>query len=461
MAVSVAVRQDASQIGGCPEDAMPGDRLELLEQAIDMMLAGRYHSVPEGECRLTGKLKQLSNHLESQMLGLLKQNVAMSINVNEAMTETASMIGDIAEVDRRSQTIAAASEQLVTSVNEISTSSNAAAADARAAHEAAVAGQTAADQAVASMSTIAGAVEEAMVKVESLAQASAQIGGIVNQIEAIAKQTNLLALNATIEAARAGEAGKGFAVVAHEVKNLANQTAKATEDIRGRIEQLRQEMGAIVRSMEDGARAVEQGQDVVLSTGDTMRIVADQVAHVTQKMGDIAAILHQQTSASEEVAHGVTVIAEMSTRNVASISRVADVMDNSVDLISSTLQGMVALDIPDVTIHVAKSDHMIWRKRLADMLVGRENINPAELADHTTCRLGKWCSALNDPAILNHPAYKSLEEPHRLVHMHGIEAAKRYRAGDMPGALDAVNKAGEASKGVLAALNALSERGRF
>ncbi|HLO75456.1 MAG TPA: methyl-accepting chemotaxis protein [Magnetospirillum sp.] len=428
---------------------------------IDMVLAGRYHSVPEGKCRLSRKLKDMANQLESQALGLLKQNVAMSMNVNEAVTQTAGMMRDIAEVDRRSQTIAAASEQLVHSVNEISSSSNSAAAEARSAHDAAVTGQRAADQAVASMTTIANAVEGAMVKVEALAQASAQIGGIVNQIEAIAKQTNLLALNATIEAARAGEAGKGFAVVAHEVKGLANQTAKATEDIRGRIEYLRQEMAAIVRSMEDGARAVEKGQDVVLSTGNTMQQVASQVAHVTQKMGEIAAILSQQTSASAEVADGVSVIAQMSTRNVATITRVADVMDDSSKLIATSLQDMAKLDIPDVTIHIAKSDHMIWRKRLADMLVGRESLNPAELADHTTCRLGKWCGSLTDASIRNHPAFKALEEPHRLVHMHGIEAAKRYRAGDLDGALDCVAKAGEASKGVMAALDALGNRGHF
>ena len=437
------------------------DRLVAVEEAIDLILAGRYHSVPDGQCGLGRKLKEMAVRLEAQALGLLKQNVAMSVNVNEAVTETAAMMRDIGEVDRRSQTIAAASEQLVHSVNEISASSNSAAAEARAAHEAARAGQQAADQAVASMTTIAGAVQDAMTKVEDLAQASAQIGGIVNQIEAIAKQTNLLALNATIEAARAGDAGKGFAVVAHEVKGLANQTARATEDIRSRIERLREEMTAIVRSMEDGARAVETGQGVVLSTGDTMRQVADQVAHVTAKMGDIAAILHQQTSASAEVADGVTVIAQMSTRNVAAISRVADVMDDSCKRIADVLADMARLDIPDVTIHVAKSDHMIWRKRLADMLVGRASLNPSELADHTSCRLGKWCGSLTDPGILNHPAFKAMEEPHRLVHQHGIEAARRYQAGDLAGALECVAQAGEASKGVMSALEALGERGRF
>jgi methyl-accepting chemotaxis protein len=447
--------------GNCPEDMALGERLPAIEAAIDLLLSGKYHAVPDGQCRISGKLKDLARALEAQAGGQLQQNVAMSVNVSEAMTLTAGMMRDISEVDHRSQTIAAASEQLVTSVNEIARNSNAAAEDARTAQQAAVAGQESAERAVESMSTIARAMEEAMTKVEGLAQASAQIGGIVNQIEAIAKQTNLLALNATIEAARAGDAGKGFAVVAHEVKGLANQTARATVDIRGRIEQLRSEMGAIVRSMEDGSRAVEQGQDVIEATGSTMRQVAEQIAEVTHKMGDIAAILTQQTSASAEVADGVAVIAQMSTRNAAAVTSVADCMDGSSKLIQASLQEMMKLDLPDATIHVAKSDHMIWRKRLADMLVGRESLNPGELADHTTCRLGKWCSGLTDPSILNHPAYKEMAEPHRLVHQYGIEAAKRYRAGDLAGAMDFVAQAAEASKGVMASLETLGNRRAF
>ncbi|MBX9634246.1 MAG: CZB domain-containing protein [Magnetospirillum sp.] len=455
MAISSAVRLVV------PEEDAGDQHLAAIEAMIDQILAGQYHSVPDGQCRLSRKIKDMARQLEGQALSLLKQNVGMSVNVNESVTQTATMMRDIGEVDRRSQAIAAASEEMVASVGEIARSSDSAATDARAAQQAAVSGQRAADQAVASMSTIARAVEDAVVKVDALAQASAQIGGIVNQIEAIARQTNLLALNATIEAARAGDAGKGFAVVAHEVKGLANQTAKATVDIRARIEHLREEMGGIVRTMEEGARAVEQGQDVILSTGDTMRQVADQVAHVTVRMGDIASILTQQTSASQEIAEGVAVIAEMSTRNVASVTRVADAMDNSSKLIAATLQDMAKLEIQDLTIHIAKSDHMIWRKRLADMLVGRESLNPSELSDHRQCRLGKWCSNLSDASILNHPAYKALEEPHRLVHLHGIEAAKLYQKGDLDGALDCVAKAGEASKGVMAALDALGTRGNF
>ncbi|MEW5727155.1 MAG: methyl-accepting chemotaxis protein [Pseudomonadota bacterium] len=442
----------------CEREVVDDERVAAIEAMLDMILEGRYASVPEGACPVGMKVKQLARTLEERALGELKRNVEMSVNINEAVTDTAGMMRDITEVDRRAQTIAAAAEELVASVGEIARNSEAAADDARAAQLAAAEGQRAADQAETTMRAIAQAVEDSAAKVDGLAQASVQIGDIVNQIEAIARQTNLLALNATIEAARAGDAGKGFAVVAGEVKNLANQTARATEDIRRRIETLRQEMASIVHSMQQGARAVEEGQEVIQATGGNMREVAGQVANVTAKMEDIAAILTQQTAASGEVSSGIAVVAEMAGRNVASIAEVVDAMDRSGKVIARTLGDMSRLEIRDLTVHIAKSDHMIWRKRLADMLVGRETLNPSELADHTQCRLGKWCCGVSDPAITNHPAFKQLEEPHRLVHAHGIEAARLYQQGDLDGALDAVEKAAEASKGVMAALDALANR---
>ncbi|MBR9972165.1 methyl-accepting chemotaxis protein [Magnetospirillum sulfuroxidans] len=444
-----------------PDEELSADRLAIIDEMLDMILAGRYHSVPEGRCSVGKKIKAMAEQLEKRALGELKRNVEMSISINEAVTENAGMMRSVSEADRRSQTIAAAAEQLVTSVGQIAENSNGAAAEAQSAEIAALEGQKAAEQAVETMQSIAHAVEAAVTKVESLGQASAQIGDIINQIEAIARQTNLLALNATIEAARAGDAGKGFAVVANEVKHLANQTAKATIDIRARIENLRQEMSDIVVTMEDGAHAVEAGQAVIRVTGENMRQVSTQVAEVTGRMQGIASILTQQTAASEEVSHGVGVIAEMSGRNVATIGQVAEEMDRAAKVIARTLADMAELEIEDLTIHVAKSDHMIWRKRLADMLVGRETLRPDELADHSQCRLGRWCATVTDPGIRNHPAFAALEEPHRMVHQHGIDAARLYQSGDIDGALHCVQLAAQASQGVMQALDDLSCRGTF
>jgi methyl-accepting chemotaxis protein len=443
------------------EAAETSARMATVEMAIDLLLAGKYRSVPVGTCPTTVKIKSLAAKLESQAQATLKLDVGLSVNVNEAVTKAAGMMRDVNEVDRRAQAIAAASEELVASVAEIARTSHAAADDASLAQDVATESHGAATQAIGAMRDIAQAVQAAAGKVDSLAEASVQIGDIVNQIEDIASQTNLLALNATIEAARAGEAGKGFAVVANEVKNLANQTARATVDIRARIENLRVEMGEIVRTMQEGASAVEHGEGVINTTSDGMSRLADQVRSVSVRMAEIAGILNQQTAASAEVSEGVSAIATLSARNTAAIGDVVEEMDGASKGIIAALNEMAALEIEDFTLHVAKSDHMLWRKRLADMVVGREVLNPDDLADHTKCRLGKWCTTLSDESILKHPAYAALEAPHREVHRHGIDAARAFKNGDMDGALAAIARAAEASVGVMKCLNDLGDRRRF
>lgn len=178
------------------------------------------------------------------------------------------MASNAEETDSKSGAVAAATEELTASINEISDQVSRSAETAK----------LAADEAAESNDVVAG-----------LADSAESIGEVVELINNIAAQTNLLALNATIEAARAGDAGKGFAVVASEVKNLANQTGKATE-------QIAQQITAIQTSAQTSAEA-------------TSRIVA-RVNELKEIAVGIAAAVEEQAAATREVSSNTSAVSE-------------------------------------------------------------------------------------------------------------------------------------------------------
>ena len=145
--------------------------------------------------------------------------------------------------------------------------------------------------------------ETTNVTVAKLGQSSAEIGKVIKVINAIAEQTNLLALNATIEAARAGESGKGFAVVAHEVKELAKETAKATEAIRQKVEAIQQDA---VESVE----AIKQIGMIIHQINDFQNTIASAVEEQSSAVNEIGRNVAEAARGSTEIVHNIVSVAE-------------------------------------------------------------------------------------------------------------------------------------------------------
>ncbi|MBR9971313.1 CZB domain-containing protein [Magnetospirillum sp. J10] len=423
---------------------------------IDRMMEGGYLSLPDGTGPLADKLRHLADGLESRSKGLLNRSVDMSVYLNGTVTQAVQTLRSIREMSRRMASISSATEEMVSTVQAISRTSELAAANADSVRELSNDGARSTEAVVTTMRTIVDTVEQTADHVGHLSDASSSIGAIVKQIEQIARQTNILALNATIEAARAGNAGKGFAVVANEVKNLANQTAQATHDIRARIDTLTQETGNILHGMTRGAEVVRQGEMVVLASVDKMRLVSTEIQDVTTLMQEIAEHLSQQRVAAQEIANNLEAAAARSVDDTNAIDKVIEISSQASNTLSEMLSEVAKVEMHNAVILLAKSDHMVWRRRLAEMLAGRTSLNPDELANHHTCRLGKWYDAITDQEIRKHPAFIALEKPHERVHHQGIHAAKLFRDGDFDAAVAAVASIEEPSQEVQNLLDELA-----
>ena len=436
------------------ESEVEGNGDAALAEALQALIRGEEPDTSAIPAPIATHLTALAAEIRRRDGQELENTVAFSMQASESMTAIARATGEVRAVDRDAQAMSAAVEQLDASIREI----NGFAARSIEALDNCVSEASGGLEAVRTARRETRSIGEAFATIDervgALESAAQQITHIVDTIAAIAGQTNLLALNATIEAARAGEAGRGFAVVAGEVKNLSGQTARATEDIRARIDNLQSEVTAIRGAVENATESVAAGVGAADQAEHSVEAAAAEVSRSHGLVGEIARAIAEQSSATAELAQGVMRIASDARQARERTEAVVAAAAGSEAVIGRSLQELGKRSVPDFVLHCAKSDHLIWKKRLAGMLVGVARLKESELSDHKACRLGKWYEGARAD-YSRYPAFVALEAPHARVHDAGKRAARAFNEGDLAAAEAAFAELEEASAAVIALLDDL------
>lgn len=301
-------------------------------------VAASLEEIASGESDLTKRLPnrsrdelgQLVNSFNSFMTKLqdIIANVANSTTQLSAAAEEIATISEdsnhrVHQQHRETEQVATSMNEMTATVQEVARSATQASEAALNASNEAGKGHQVVEQTIKSINALATEVETAAGVIHCLESDSSKIGMVLDVIRGISEQTNLLALNAAIEAARAGEQGRGFAVVADEVRTLASRTRQSTLEIQTMIESLQTGAVEAVKVMEQGRNQAHSSVDQASKAGESLRMITHAVETINGMNDQIASAAEEQSVVAEEINRNITTISQLGDQTASAATQIS------------------------------------------------------------------------------------------------------------------------------------------
>jgi methyl-accepting chemotaxis protein len=407
------------------------------------------------------------SHVSDSITRLVRYFTGMINNIMVTTSKTLPMIDILHSVadqtalgakkqSEQSTQIAAATEEMSQTIGDIARNASLAADISTGALGIASKGKEIADNAVVNVKEVYKSTSELSKMVEHLNGRVGEIGDIVTVIKDIADQTNLLALNAAIEAARAGEQGRGFAVVADEVRKLAERTIRATDEISGKIEAVQTESRQTASFMEEAAGKSAGAAENIGNVGDALNEILTEMQKLKDEVTKIAASVEEQSSTTEEVAKNIestSGIAQEIERLAASVSTEVIKLTAVADQLRTETASVKTRGGAVVMLELAKTDHRGFVGKVASCLRGESAMDQVKMADHHTCRFGKWYYKEGLEICGGMDSFRAVEPPHEKIHQLAKQAVAAHNTGDNRKADQLYKEMDEASKQILTLLD--------
>lgn len=256
---------------------------------------------------------------------------------------------------------------------------------------------------------------------------------IITFIKDISEQTNMLALNASIEAARAGSSGKGFAIVAEEVRKLADNTQSSIATIANDTVQLVAITEKVNKLIDESSAKLHDGVKNANEVSDNLLKINESSQSIGRHFEEIASISQQQAATTEDITYKNNRIheslekgVEIGIRTGRAVYQLSQMIDNYRLMAISKNMKISQEDI----LQLAITDHLLWRWKIYNMILGYEKLSPADVVTHNECRLGQWYQGPGKKLFASNADYIKLEKPHEQVHMMAKEATIAVNQGD-------------------------------